>query len=91
MVAIEPKWAEHRLDKVVMAKFGIPWSDTHRYVRQKDIFVARGGKHVDMSNGNQYITKKTNYKLVFGDILCITDKLLQQLKERKEISKQNES
>ena len=57
-----------------MAKFGIPWSDTHRYVRQKDIFVARGGK--DVPDGEKYVTKKTNYKLVFGDILCITDRLL---------------
>lgn len=44
MQELESKYASQRLDKAVMSKLGMPWGDAHRYIRQKDIFVAKGGK-----------------------------------------------
>lgn len=55
MQAIEEKWAEQRFDKAVMAKLGLPWSDVHRHVREKQIFVARGGK--DIEESERYVTR----------------------------------
>jgi len=73
MQEIESHWANSRLDKVVMAKLGMPWAEAHKYVREKDIFIAKGGQ---VPEEERYVTKQTNYKVVFGDILCITDYLL---------------
>lgn len=58
-----------------MAKLGMPWSDVHRYVRSKDLFVARTGNH--LTDEERYVLKDTAYKLGHGDILCISDSLLQ--------------
>ena len=80
MQVIESKWTNHRLDKIVMAKLGMPWSDVHRYVRQKDIFIAKSGK--DLTEENRYVKKQTNYKVAFGDILCIKDYLLEREKAK---------
>ena len=85
MQEIESKWVNHRFDKVVMAKFGMPWSDVHRYVRQKDLFVAKAGK--DLTDEERYVKKQTNYKLAFGDILCISDYLLKVEKNKERVTK----
>jgi hypothetical protein len=73
MQEIESHWANQRFDKVVMAKLGMPWTDVHKYVREKDLFIAKGG---NVPEEERYITKQTNYKIAFGDILCISDFLL---------------
>ena len=64
-----------------MAKLGLPWSDVHRYVRQKDIFVAKSGK--DVPEEERYVKKQTNYKITFGDILCVSDHLLKAQKTKQ--------
>ena len=33
-------------------------------------------------SGEKYITKQTNYKIEYGDILCISDSLLKKEKQR---------
>jgi len=81
MQAIESKWSQQRLDKMAMSKLSMPWSDVHKYVREKEIFVAKGGK--DVAEADRYVTKQTGYKLEFGDILCISDRLLSQIKARQ--------
>lgn len=64
-----------------MAKFGMPWGDVHRYVRMKDIFIAKGGKEVPEEE--RYVTKQTNYKIAYGDILCISDYLLRLQRDKE--------
>jgi len=64
-----------------MAKLGMPWADAHRYIRQRDIFVAKGGKE-EVPESDRYVTRQTNYKVQFGDILCISDYLLASMKAK---------
>lgn len=80
MQEIESHWANQRFDKVVMAKLGMPWTDVHKYVREKDLFIAKGG---NVPEEERYITKQTNYKIAFGDILCISDFLLKAEKQKE--------
>ena len=63
-----------------MAKLGMPWADVHKYVREKDLFIVKGG---NVPEEERYITKQTNYKVVFGDILCISDALLKAEKKKE--------
>ena len=81
MQELESHWTDSRLDKAVMAKLGMPWADAHKYIRQRDIFVAKGGKE-QVPEGERYVTRQTNYKVQFGDILCISDYLLASMKAK---------
>ena len=78
MQEIESKWVNQRFDKVLMEKFGMPWSLVHRFVREKDFFVVKSDKN--LPEDDRYVMKKTSYKLAYGDILCISDKLLEAQK-----------
>ena len=87
---IDKRWIGQRLDKLVMQKLDVSWSGAQKFVRSNKVFVAnkRGAGGVLDEDG--FVLSQIAYKIKDGDIMCIDDKLLDDLKEKSRKNKQKD-
>jgi len=73
LYAIDSNSVGFRFDKYVMSALDMPWSAAHKHIEGRSIFVFRPSMQI-------YVMKEVGYKLTEGDMLCVTDRLMQSQK-----------
>ena len=75
---------------MVMQKLDVSWAGAQKFVRSSKVFIANKKGAGGILDEDAFVLKEIAYKIKDGDILCIDDKLLDEQKEKKRISKKSE-